>query len=160
MKADVLTLKRPSRPVKPFVFTDPYNPGFAAHMTLKRFGMLEATAIEERAAEMYAKHVTGSGPLGDDGMPDPSSALYVGPEALPAIDGEPVVLRRGSCSVIAAVELAQTQEEAYTFAEIACMCACDAVAVQMQEAFAWVLPELAKKKEGADSPPDVSSPSL
>lgn len=158
MKADPYSLRSRPKPEKTFVFTDPENPGFNASVTLRRYGVMGSTAFEERAGEMYRKHVTGYGPLTEDGEVDRESKAYAAPTPLPPVDGQPVVLTYGTCRVVAAVELAQVQDERYTFVELATMCVSEHIAAEMVSASAWVMPvEPGKKEKDEGNPPGGST---
>ncbi len=148
MKADPYSLRSKRKPEQDFVFADSENPGFEARLRLRRYGVMGATAFEERAGENYRRHVTGSGPVDDDGDIDRESKAFVPPTPLPPVGDQPVLLTYGTCRVVAAVELAQVQDERYTFVELASMCVSEEIAAQMIEASAWVMPrEPGREKE-------------
>lgn len=122
---------------------------------------MTASAIDERAGEMYRKYVAGHGPAGKDGELDTESALFVPPKHLPLVDGEPVVLTQATCRAVAAVELAQTEfedQERYTFEDIAMWCVSDHLGFQVLQAANWVAPEEPRSQEapnltGGSTPP-------
>lgn len=158
-------MKRGERKTKVFSFRDPVNPDFKPDVELKRFGLMGATAIDERAGEMYRKHVSGYGPVDKDGNLDTEHPAYVPARLVGFADGEPVTLTMSTCRAIVAVELAQTEpreEERYTFAELAMWCVSDHLGMQMLEACNWVAPEEPRNEEvpnlaGGSTPPQSKS---
>jgi len=165
MKYDSYSLKRAQRPTKVFEFRDPLNPSFTPDIELRRFGLMSAAAIDERAQEMYRKHVTGSGPTDSEGNLNTEAPSYVPPRLVGFVDGEPVSMTYATCRAVAAVELAQTQPDdtqRYTFQEIALWCASDHLGMQILMAANWVAPEEPKRDEvpnsaGGSTPPQQKS---
>ena len=130
--ADPYTLKRKPRPERQFALYCPFNErGFP--VTLRRLTNMELVGALERGAECEAKYLTGYGERGTDS--------YVEPRPLPAVDGEPIRITAGTCRLLAIVEMAQTQEERYSFEELAAMSTSDAIAQELMEAGDWVQPE-------------------
>lgn len=129
---DPYTLKRKPRAERDFPFFCPFNDrGFPVR--LRRLTNMELVGALEKGAEYETKYITGFGERGRDD--------YQEPRPLPAVDGEPVRITSGTCRMLAIVEMAQTQEERYSFEELAAMSTSDAIAEEMMEAADWVQPE-------------------
>lgn len=162
MKADVFSLRAPERPVREFTLTDPANPGVNVVLRLKKYGVMGLTAFESRAQEMFAKYVTGSGPLDKDGNVDTKSTAYQPPKVLPAIDGQAIELSYATCRLLASIEKAQVtdEDESYGFHELAALTVSDGFALGLMECAGWVMPDEPRPLEVTDGdPPVVSTPS-
>jgi len=122
---------------------------------------MAASAIDEKAGEMYRKYVVGSGPVKENGELDTESSLYIAPKLVGFVDGEPVILTFASCRAITAIVLAQTEgreEFRYTFEEIAMWCVSDHLGMQIVQASNWVAPEMPKTGEELPNPMGGSQP--
>lgn len=156
MKANVYALTVPGKQTRDFTFIDPNTPGWEAKLTLRKYGVMGASAFESRANEMHHKYTLGFGPY-KDGKPDPMNKLYQPPTPLTGSGGELLELSYSTCKILAAVELAQVQDEdeRYTFQELAAMTVSDSLAVQICECMEFVLPDEPKGLEVTENgPPD------
>lgn len=160
MKADVHALKRPARETKTFVLK---QGDWQAVFTLRRLGVMSSASYTNRANDMYAKYVTGSGPMDKHGDLKKDSPAYVKPRPLPAVDGQPVDLDFNTCLAACAIERQQVgdPDEFYTFEEICVMADTDELAEQLAEMYRWIQPELSEDEDdGQGNPPSTSTAAL
>lgn len=130
--ADPYTLKRKPRAERDFPFFCPFNEtGFPVR--LRRLTNMELVGALEKGAEYESKYITGFGERGTDS--------YQEPRPLPAVDGEAIRITSGTCRMLAILEMAQAQDERYSFEELAAMSTSDAIAEEMMGAADWVQPE-------------------
>lgn len=157
MKADVHALKRPAKETKTFVLT---QGDWRAVFTLRRLGVMSSASYTHKANEMFAKYVTGSGPVDKHGNIKKDSPAYVKPRPLPAVDGQPVELDFNTCLAACAIERQQVgddPEDFYTFEEICVMADTDELAVELAEMYRWIQPDMDDEDDGQGNPPSTST---
>ena len=153
-KADPFCIKRKERPIKTFDLKDD---NLETSLTLQRFGLVGFTNYQNRAREMVNRYVTGVGPLDEYGVVDQTAKGWIEPKMLPLVDGQPVIVTKTTCEVVAAVEMAQVEpdeNERYTFEELVMFCVSDELAEQISDMSAWVMPQGDKKPGNSQAQSD------